>query len=237
MKLKPAHVSIAIVCLILGVMLAVQFRTNQRDPSNLSANRWSELTIRMDNLEKERDALAEEAASLREQMGKTSSSKESVAMKAMKEELAKANRAAGLTALKGPGVIITLNDNPNALAPDQDPNNNLIHDEDLLKVANELKAAGAEAISINGNRLVSTSEIRCAGPTILVNANKIAPPFVIKAIGDPEVLLSSMRMKGGYLEQMQVLYGIESQIAEAKIVEIPAYNGAMRFQYAVPDKS
>lgn len=235
-KLKGAHISIALVCLILGVMLAVQFRTNERSPSTLSANRWSEVTVRMENLQEERDALAEEVASLREQMGKTSSSKDSVAVKAVKEELAKANMAAGMTDLKGPGVIVTLNDNPNALKPDQDPNYSIIHDEDLLKVVNELKAAGAEAISINGNRIVATSEIRCAGPTILVNVNKIAPPFVIKAIGDPEVLLSSLRMKGGYLETLQLLYGIEAQINQADVVQIPAYNGSMKFDYATPDK-
>ena len=62
----------------------------------------------------------------------------------------------------------------------------IIHDEDLLRVLNELCAAGAEAISINDQRIVATTEVRCAGPTVSVNNVRSAPPYVIKAIGNPK---------------------------------------------------
>ena len=64
----------------------------------------------------------------------------------------------------------------------------IIHDDDLLRVINELRAAGAEAIAINGERIVAMSEIRCAGPTLSVNNNRSAPPYEIKAIGNPNNL-------------------------------------------------
>lgn len=226
----------AVVCLILGIMLAVQFRSNENSPRNLAGDRWTEITVQLDNLQRERDFLAEEVLSLREKLEDAASNQQGNTVKALNEELVKANMAAGLVAVRGKGVIVTLNDSPRGLQPGEDPNLYLIHDEDLLKVVNELRAAGAEAISINGNRLIANSEIRCAGTTILVNVNKIAPPFVINAIGDPEVLESSLRIKGGWLETLQI-WGIQAQIQSSDSIEVPAYKGSIKFQYAEPVKS
>ena len=236
MKFKGAQVSMAIVCLVLGIVLALQFRSNESSPRSLSSDRWTEITVQMENLRRERDFLAEEVLELREKLEEAAASQEGNAVKALREELAKANMAAGLVAVRGKGVIVTLNDSPHVLQPGEDPNLYLIHDEDLLKVVNELWAAGAEAISINGHRLITNSEIDCAGNTILVNVNKIAPPFVIHAIGDPQVLESSLRIKGGWIETLQ-MWGIQVQIQPSDLVEVPAYKGPIKFQYAEPIKS
>ncbi len=226
----------AVVCLVLGIVLALQFRSNENSPRSLSSDRWTEITVQMENLRRERDYLAEEVLSLREKLEEAASSQEGNAVNALREELAKANMAAGLVAVRGKGIIVTLNDSPHVLQPGEDPNLYLIHDEDLLKVVNELWAAGAEAISINGHRLITNSEIDCAGTTILVNVNKIAPPFVIHAIGDPQVLESSLRIKGGWIETLQ-MWGIQVQIQPSDSVEVPAYKGSIKFQYAEPIKS
>lgn len=227
----------ALVCLILGIMMAVQFRSNENSPRNLSGDRWTEITVQLENLQRERDFLAEEVLSLREKLDDAVSNQRGDAIKALNEELTKANMAAGLLSVKGPGIILTLNDSPRVLQPGEDPNLSLVHDEDLLKVVNELWAAGAEAISINGHRLVTNSEIRCAGTTILVNVNKIAPPFVINAIGDPEILESSLRIKGGWLSYLETGFGIMTQIQSLESVEVPAYKGSVKFQYAQMVKS
>lgn len=234
MKLRGAQISMAVVCLVLGMMLAVQFRTQARNPVNLSGNRWSELTVQMENLQRERDDLAEEVISLRGQLKKTASHAEGTVLEAMNEELAKANMVAGLLPVKGPGIIVILNDSPRTLQQGEDPNLYIIHDEDLLKVINELKAAGAEAISVNGERIVANSEVRCAGPTILINVNKMVPPFEIRAIGDQDVLLSSLRIKGGILETLE-LWGVKAQIQKEELVEIPAFKGSVKFKYAQLD--
>jgi len=226
----------AVVCLVLGILLALQFRSNEKSPRYVSTDRWAEITVQMENLKRERDYLAEEVLSLREKLEETAASQEGEAVKALREELVKANMAAGLVPVRGKGVSVTLNDSPHALQPGEDPNNYLVHDEDLLKVVNELWAAGAEAISINEHRLVANSEIRCAGTTILVNVNKIAPPFVIKAIGDPQVLESSLRITGGWLSYIEN-FGIQYQIQPSDSIEIPAYKGSIKFQYAEPVKS
>lgn len=95
---------------------------------------------------------------------------------------------AGLTKVRGPGLTVTLEDSSLELDEATDPNNLVIHEEDLQALMNALWAAGAEAMSINGERLVATSEVRCYGTTVLVNGSYHSIPFVIDAIGDPGAL-------------------------------------------------
>ncbi|MGE5391988.1 MAG: DUF881 domain-containing protein [Deltaproteobacteria bacterium] len=226
MKAREAQISIAVVCLILGIMMMVQFKTNMSDPNSMSTEQISGLTVQMQNLQDQRDKLAAEVLSLRSKMTKPGRGGDT---NALRDELGRVNLAAGLVPVKGPGVIVSLDDSLDPLQ--NDPGDYLIHDNDVLSVVNELKAAGAEAISVNGQRIVAMSEIRCAGPTILVNMTKVAPPFEIKAIGDPEILQSSMRIKGGYLEYMQIR-GIRADVQKAEILEIPAYQGTINLKFA-----
>ena len=226
---KESIASVALVCVILGFMLAVQFKTTAANPENLSIARVQDLTEQLQKTTKERDALADEVAQLREKLAQ--SGKRDRAIEALTEELRRANILAGLVPVEGPGIIVTLTDSSQPLQPTDNPNLYLVHDEDLLRLVNELRAGGAEAIAVNDQRLVSNSEIRCAGPTILVNTTKIAPPFVIKAIGDPQLLESSIRMKGGWLETLET-WGIKSQVKVVGKVEIPAYKGSLNFKYA-----
>ncbi|MGE5379529.1 MAG: DUF881 domain-containing protein [Methylocystaceae bacterium] len=228
MKPKPIIYSMAIVCLLLGIMIAMQFRGNQSNLNNVTLRRAQDLTVELDKVSKERDALTEEVVKLREKVNQSGGS-------GLGDELERANMAAGMLPVHGPGVTLTLNDSTHVLQPGEDPNLYLIHDEDLLKMVNELRAAGAEAISVNGERLTATSEIRCAGTTILVNVTKIAPPFVIEAIGDPETLERSLRIKGGWLETLEI-WGIKAQIEKSNDVKIPAYRGSIKYEYAKPTK-
>jgi len=228
MKPKGIMYSMAIVCLLLGIMIAMQFRGNQSDPDNIPLRRAQDLTVELDKMSKERDALAEEVVNLREKVNKGSGD-------ILGKELEKANMAAGLLPVHGSGVVLTMNDSNHVLQTGEDPNLYLIHDEDLLKMVNELRAAGAEAIAVNGERLTATSEIRCAGTTILVNVTKIAPPFVIAAVGDPETLERSLRIKGGWLETLEI-WGIKAQIEKSNEVKIPAYRGSIKFEFAKPTK-
>ncbi len=228
---KESIISVALICVILGFMLAVQFKTTAANPENLSIARAQDLTEQLQRTTKERDALADEVALLREKLAQNG--KRDQAIEALTEELRRANILAGLVPVEGPGIIVTLTDSSQPLQPTDNPNLYLVHDEDLLRLVNELRAGGAEAIAVNDQRLVSNSEIRCAGPTILVNTTKIAPPFVIKAIGDPQLLESSIRMKGGWLETLET-WGIKSQVKVVDKIEIPAYKGSLSFKYAVP---
>jgi uncharacterized protein YlxW (UPF0749 family) len=132
---------------------------------------------------------------------------------------------AGLTPMNGEGVVIKLNDeqpNKNISSSELMSNDGLVHSEDLLKLINELKAAGAKAIAINNQRLVTTSEIVTAGNNILVNQAKLSPPYVIKAIGETNTMSSALKIRGGIMEYLEV-YGIKVTIEKKDNVSIPAY--------------
>ena len=227
-------ISIMAICLLVGIMLSVQFRTSESYGPNLRDTRVDELAIKNSTLNDEKDALSQEVVSLREKL--TNVNSESQLNNDLQTELRKSNMAAGLIPVFGPGIIVTVADSPRALQTGGDPNALLVHDEDLLKIVNEMKASGAEAISINGERITAMSEIRCAGTTILVNWNKIAPPFVIKATGDPQLLESGLSIRGGYLEILKS-YGLQTQLEKNDRIEIPAYNGALKFQFTTPKQT
>ncbi len=231
MRNKGAQISIALVCLVLGIMLAIQFKTTESIESSIMPERVTELTNKLTLVNEERDALAEEVISLRNKLQNVRQNDQALAD--LQEELQKANMAAGLAEIKGSGIVLTLNDSASGLQAGENPNVGLIHDLDLLILVNELKASGAEAISVNGKRIVAMSEVRCAGTTILINLDKIAPPIIIKAIGNPDMLDSGIQMRGGYLEQLKHL-GVQAHVQESEDIIIPAYSGTMKFNYALP---
>jgi uncharacterized protein YlxW (UPF0749 family) len=101
-----------------------------------------------------------------------------------------------------------------------------VQSDDILKLVNDLKAAGATAISINGQRIVTTSEIVNAGPTITVNQTRISPPIEIRAIGTPKLLRASLEIRGGILEYLE-FFGIKGQIKESANIKVPPYTGSI----------
>lgn len=221
---KQGQFSIALVCVVLGIMLAVQFRTTQDIRSSLQYQRAEDLTQRLIQTEKERNALLDQMRNLRQSSAGETTAKEMDSIK----------MGAGLVPLQGAGVIVTVDDTkPTAPAGSKNPNLYLIKDEDLLKILNELRAAGAEAISINNQRLVASSEIRTAGPYISINNMNFTAPFEIKAIGDPATLENALKLRGGVIETLQ-FWGIQIVVKQSTSVQIPAFKGTFRFNYAQP---
>ena len=106
----------------------------------------------------------------------------------------------------------------------------VVHDADVLSVINELKNAGAEAISINDQRIVPTSSIVCGGNIIEINGEKVGAPFIIKAIGLPEQL-SALTRPGGYLEILKNA-SIEVSLKKSNNITIPKYTGVISYKYA-----
>ncbi|NLV21887.1 MAG: DUF881 domain-containing protein [Syntrophomonadaceae bacterium] len=233
MRSKTGQVSIMIVCLVLGIMLAVQFKNTQNSEVNLRGARTDEVYVRLMEVTEERDALAKEVLSLREKVINVSN--DNNANRELQEEMQKANMAAGLLPVYGQGIVVTLNDSARTVQMGEDPNSLLVHDSDIMSVVSELKASGAEAISVNGERIIAMSEIRCAGTTILVNTNRIAPPFIVKAIGDPQMLESGLTIKGGVAQKLKD-YGLQIQIQKSENVEIPAYTGVIKMKFSQPNK-
>ena len=158
----------------------------------------------------------------------------------LRADLEKAEAFAGLTDVEGLGIIVELKDAVGVQSGVvngfvMDKNFGIVHDDQLLMFLNELRASGAEALSVNDERIIATSEIRCAGPTVSVNNTKKGAPFVIRAIGDPDTLESGLKISGGAIDQVK-LYGIEVTIKRSNNVKIGKYTGATSFKYATASK-
>ena len=225
-KLKKIFVrggwSITFICVIIGFMLAVQFRQVQVSKNALPNQRVEDLSARLIQTEEERDELAKQLQNLQ---------KESAESESNQKIFADLKMQACILPLEGEGVIVKMDDSTRKAKSGENPNVYLIHDDDLLKVINELRAAGAEAISVNGQRLIATSEIRCAGPTLSVNNVRSAPPYEIHAIGDKKSLENSVKMRGGVAETLKV-WGIQLEVETSDNVYIPPFKGTVRRSYS-----
>jgi uncharacterized protein YlxW (UPF0749 family) len=227
--LKGLHWTIAIVGLALGVLLAMQFKLTTEINKTEPVQRTQLVANQVNGLKNDRELLQGEVNSLRSSLDEISAGPDDAELK---EQLDRARILAGVTELRGPGVEVTLNDSKITLKPGENPNLYVLHDEDVLRVLNEIRAAGAEALSLNGERILASTEVRCTGPTIVLNKDKrLAPPYVITAIGDPDTLESSIKMKGGVAETLQ-FWGIQVGVKKMNQVTVPAYSGGVKFDYA-----
>lgn len=226
--------TIILVGLVMGIILAVQFRaTSNIDQNNVPVDRPAALAQELEKARLERDELQERVDQLRVQLDEAAAGPE---LGLLRDELAQAREWAGLTEVVGAGVEVTLNDSTSAVQPGANPNFLVLHDSDVLSIINELKAGGSKAIAINGQRLISTTEIRCIGPTILVNKNqRLTPPFVISAIGHGDTLVGALKMKGGVVDTLRV-WGIQVDVKKSDKVIVPAYTGGLGVEYARPKK-
>lgn len=232
MKFKSYYWILLLVGLVMGIILAVQFRVTREITRNApSQERTAALYQELEEARQNREVLQHRVYELRDRLDQSVAGPE---LAKMKEELDRVRGLAGMTKMEGSGVEVTLNDNPNVLPPGQNANASILHDGDVLSVLNELKAAGARAIAINNQRIISTTEVRCIGPTVLLNKNqRLSPPFVISALGDPNTLANSLKMKDGVVDSLQ-LWGIQVDVKKVDKVDIPAYSGTLTYNYAKP---
>ena len=230
-------ITLGIVCMVLTVAICVQVNTIQKANTTVGQTftenslrdevlKWKE---KYDNISEDLDNAEKRLSKIREESSKsdsTSAEKE--------EQITLNNNLLGLTNLAGQGIEITLMDDPTATRESigvlDDISNHIIHDADLRAIVNELKNAGAEAISINGQRLVNTTAITCIGNVIKVNDEKISSPFTIKAIGLPESLVTLDR-PGSYIEEALRENGIVVNLKKMSNVEIPKYTGVISAKY------
>lgn len=234
MKLKRDALWIGSVCILLGVIMSLQFKTVQskflqgQTPSQKSAQLVGELT----KLKNEKELLTSEINSLEGKLSEIESaeSKGNVVIKNLNESLLKFKSFAGLTDVYGPGIEIFI-DNPS-----KDINstyeNNLVYDyEVIVNLVNELNAAGAEAISINNQRILGHTEIRAAGENININKVPQLAPFIIKVIGNSQTLEGALTGRFGIVSVIREK-NYELDIKKMEKVTIPKYNGLIEFRYS-----
>lgn len=231
------YVLIGIAMFFLTMMLTAQMKTVNSTSEISQGKRESQLIDDLAQLQRKYNDLKQgydESAKVVEEY-KSNSATNSELIASMQEELKQISIAAGTENLKGEGIVIVLTDGTKTLEPElrQD---SLVHDSDVLTVVNELKAAGAEAISVNGQRIISTSAIRCVGPVIQVNYQKVAAPFTIKAIGNAQYLESALNIKNGVGDLLRDTVGIGVKITREKDIKISKFDGTLNFKDATIDK-
>ena len=237
MKQKiPALCAVTAVCVVLGMMIGLQYKTVKTQQaallSSTDGQRVSELTQQLAQADAQISHLQAQIDSQQERLMEyeTALGDENGEFASLVEENEALKRAAGQTSLVGRGVTVTIRDSKAAgsAAGSANPDAFLVHAEDLLSILNELNVAGAEAISINGERLVSQSAIRCSGSVVTVNDTKVAAPFVITAIGDPDLLEAALVFPGGVVDTLKP-WGIEITIVKSNNLEVPAYRQMVDF--------
>ncbi len=231
-------IPVSVLALATGMLISMSWITesNRRE-------RWGSLPMEVRggiasgdlDLSEEYRKLKTEVTALREEKTRLEAllAKGTDASATLNQSLQETKQFAGLTALTGPGLTVTLSDskkNDDVMLAES----GIIHDLDVLKTVNELWNAGAEAVVVNGLRVGPTTNFRCVGTTILVDAQKIASPVVIQAIGDPKTLLGAMNLPGGVLDELRSVDAEMVKVEPAKSIFAPAWGGSTRVSFAKP---
>jgi len=228
---RPALVAVVGV---LGFLVAVSFNTTQRF-AEARPERATDLVDVVRDLEEQRSELQDRLEELRAEMDslERDAADDSGVRESYSRELAVARQAAGMSGLLGPGVEVVLGDG-SEVAAGTDPNDYLIHDTDIAAVVNALFIGGAEAIDINGERVVATTPIRCAGTTILVNNARLGSPYTIRAIGDPHALEQAILgdpVASLLFTTYKTQFGLQASVKQAEEQTVAPYRGSFRPQF------
>jgi uncharacterized protein YlxW (UPF0749 family) len=225
----------AVLLACIGFLVVTQVHNvwRIRRTLRIPSTQLEELAFSLRNQERNRAALETQVAELRARLAdyEKAAAESRTSAAGVNRQLQDLRALVGLTALEGPGLVVTLNDSTRPPKAGEDPNKTILHYSDIAGVVAELWAAGAEAIAVNGERIVTSTGINCVGTTILCNTKRMAPPYVITAIGDPRRLGQYLRRPGGSLE-MLAAFDFPVRLTPYPRVDVPPYRGTFHFEYA-----
>ena len=218
---------IGLMCFVLVFTMFIQFNTiEQTDLANIATMRETELREELTKWNtRYEDLYAKyEEEEIKKQEYQNGLGTDNEASNLLDRELNETNILLGLTDVTGPGIIVTLSNN----------SNKNIDAYDLLELVNELRLAGAEAISINDERIVAMSDIVDINYSfIVVNGNRISSPYVVKAIGNQTYLESGLTAKEyGYMDNIIKGNGKTATLERNDNIEIPKFTGNLEMNYA-----
>ena len=233
MTLSKSKIAVSITIGLMSFMMIyvilIQFNTvREYDGEEIELMRETELKETLANYKEKYEKTAEELIATKEKIieyQKNEKSEED-AIILLEKELKQAKMLLGETDVHGEGIIITMRDNVRY----DELESSIINTADLLELVNELRLAGAEAISINGERIVASSDIFDVGRFICINGQRNTSPFEIKAIGDRKYLQSALNIKGGYIDTY-TYYGYTIEMEAFEDLTINKYEGEMKLDY------
>jgi len=238
---KNWQLPLAFVLFLTGIMLMLAIHAIRGEANTPTQQKNKRLITMVQQQEEELEQLKKSLHEKRESLKKyqKSLSEGKLETEKLQYELDKLLFLSGLYAVQGEGITVHLDDNTKGkeLAIQKNPDTRiedfLIHDKHLLYIVYELRAAGAEAISINNQRVINSTDIRCVGTTIQVNAERLAPPFIIKAIGDPDNLTRVLEAEKSQYNFLKMA-GFPVNIEKHKNLVIEPYKGSYQFTHAQP---
>lgn len=237
LRVPAWKIAVSLVALAAGFLVTYQLRLelNIRRSLNVPSTRLEELAYTLELQERRRADMERRIGELRDRLSalETRAASGRSVLGGLRRELEALRAAAGLERMEGSGVVVTVSDSRRPLRPGDDPNLVILHYSDIHKLVAELWAAGAEAIAVNGERLVPTSGLNCVGTTILCNAKRLAPPYQIVALGDPAALARAIRAPGGTLGLLRA-FDFPVSVLPAARLEVPPYRGGFRLAYGRP---
>ena len=222
-------ISIGCTALILTMVMFTQFKTvDKTDITAIETMRETELRTELANwktkYEEVETKMQEQEARINEYKQELDNDENT--SKILEQEVKEAENYLGYKELKGEGIIVTLSDSET----------HNIEPEHLLRLINELNSAGAEAISVNDERIVSASEIAIINYSrIRINERPVSGPYVVRAIGDKKYLESALTIKNGFIDEIKNDYRNAEIVVDDNVV-IPAYNKELKFEYAKDNK-
>ena len=219
----PAVLFVAMA--LLGIMLGTAARVEPPPSARLGR---TDLVGLVRGEQARNDSLAKEVERLRLQVERHEAAvgRRSRRVAALEKKVAAAAPSAGFSALAGVGVTATLDDSPLQQSPSGNLNDLVVHEQDLQAVVNALWAGGAEAMTVNGERIVTTSAIRCVGNVLLLHGRVYSPPYVVAAIGDPVALRTALDRDDGVARYRAAgtAYGVLLDVRDAELT-LPPYDG------------
>lgn len=223
----------AAVCLVAGLLIVVS-AVNARGTDLRPARNTDLISLVQDQSRRNR-ALTTQLTQLRSQVDALTDDQN--LRSDLPQRLKRQEVRAGLTALVGPAVTVTLDDAPASVAPvGIDADLLVVHQQDIQAVVNALWAGGAEAMTIQGQRVISTTGVKCVGNTVVLHGIPYAPPYVVSALGDQGQLRAALaasepvRIYRQYVTAYGLVYAEKTQDA----VTFPAHQGSVDLDYAAP---
>lgn len=229
--LRERRILISVAAILVGFLFVVLLRAQGLAGSTVHQEAALPSLIQT---EQENQQLAADNDKLRQELAKYTQGANASALAL--QQLQESRMNAGLIPVTGPGIRITLNDAQQKGASD-DPQNYVIHEAYIRLLVNVLWSGGAEAIAVNGQRIMGTTEIFCSGPYIQINGTRQVPPYIIEAIGDTHNLQSVLNFAYTWdqLGDFQSIYGITRRLEVVDRLHIPA-GRPQKIQYAQPVK-
>lgn len=219
---------------LLGVSIGLQIQTISTEVKYTSIKDMYAFSIELESQQSEVEQLKIKIEDIKNQVATYQLAKTDERIdyaQFLADEIELTKEISGITPVQGPGVVIVITDGTRELGEDENPNNVLVHDIDIRALVDDLRNAGAEAISINNERVIfNKSNIQCTGPTIKVNDQVFAPPYIIQAIGDRKFLESAINSPDSYSESLRQ-WGLFVEVNTSVNIMIPKYEGFVEYLY------